>query len=1093
MTEKENCSMNKRHAKACFGERGSSGSLFFEWFRSWRSVPSALILLAFALFPCARAEGAYANWGNDRVLLMNNDSRLKKEGRIENQGYYDTNSTIGVTYWTHEPKNDNTATVTRFLLHGTNHVLHAANGTPLWHLVDCRAGYVATGSTVRNHIPWSTLYAQKSEPPVFREGTIRYYTNEVNACVMMRNTAGATVYSPSYDDGIGTIYFDIVNSFTTRTDSSVVLEIATNVTDSAAVQGFSFSTVGADYDKLDWHRIPMTVLSIMDNVIESTTENVESLLLNATEGGTRHYFRVRSKLNHYGPIKFRIRRESYYPELVNTDADALIALDNIIVSYPPMTIRLERYGEDYDDSLLGANVLGCMGDFNVPFQSAGQEGVLAKVKISWVTNNVNEEQRIEVKNPKFHYRWRYLNQIVDDWQTLDLLPSVPSYLVDSSATQLVTATAIPLNRGVGDLEYYFTADLDAQYYSVRDYANDVAVGYGDGWTEAITAVTNRATYAAMGVVPSGGTDYFTRIREGESNMEWVQLIGTLTITNRVAGSNEVVKVLTPDGTVPRMTLEGDHSWRYHYAVPANAIGGKLSFKIVTKEYYTNETAATSAAAPAWLIRTNELGAAEGTVAELPFTATLHSPGDPDVVAVTTISVDLDDSSTHLKIEYNDERREISISHASYQSFNLWTDARDGFRCSTMFGASDHRLRYDAPFDSSWELCPELNLNWREDFDSSTSANDAWFSVQQTLNGWTARNAAFVESAGSVGLEQQSKDDLPQGIGFVTFNARITQPIIFDDFAYYMDGQSSRNYAISAMITMSREKEWDTVKPTDMSPVRPSVSFVGYHRRKQGCYEFRMTRTSDTELTLALYKWTQADSTTEVELLTNETYVANLLVPQTDDEARYDRRTAAYFLVYTFPDGRVKLEGHLSTEHTQVGIGVAGTESGLSASAISYVDENPDVLARGGSYGVGSADCRAGFSAIRIHDVVAAPTEDITPVGDAVIDRGFLEYNRLEDDWDFYPSRWEVDSLSYDPNGGLSAVIPNQEVQVWVSDAGGDSGWCYSGYSVAVNSFSTNRYTISPHESGSWNVMLKTGENDPVGVVVDDVYWTPCQV
>ena len=125
--------MNERRTKGWFGERGSIGRpLFGRLFSlSRRSVPSALLLLAFALLPCARVEGAYSNLGNDRVLLMNNDSRSKTMGQIVNQGYYDTNSTLGVTYWTHQPDNDNTKIATRYLLHGTNHVFHAADPSAL--------------------------------------------------------------------------------------------------------------------------------------------------------------------------------------------------------------------------------------------------------------------------------------------------------------------------------------------------------------------------------------------------------------------------------------------------------------------------------------------------------------------------------------------------------------------------------------------------------------------------------------------------------------------------------------------------------------------------------------------------------------------------------------------------------------------------------------------------------------------------------------------------------------------------------------------------------------------------------------------------
>ena len=779
-----------------------------------------------------------------------------------------------------------------------------------------------------------------------------------------------------------------------------------------------------------------------------------------------------------------------------------------------MTIQLNRYGEDYDDTLTGSAVLGCMGDFSKPFLANGALDVLAKASFSYVTNFQGATQTIKVNSPQLHYRWRYLNQIVEDWSTIPFSPSSTAFLTDSTATQLVTTVGVPLDRGVGDLEYFFTANLDSQYYLVRDYANDTSVGFGSGWTEKITAITNRATYAATDGVPTGGTDYFVRIREGESNMEWVELQGTLTVTNKVSGSNETVRLLTPDGTVPRMTLVGDHSWRYHYQVPTNAIGGKLAFRLVTKEYYTNATDATE-----WLVRTNTLKTVEETVTDVPYTATLETSNPND------ISVILDDASTHLKIEYNDEQRAFSLSHASYQSFNLWTDATDGFRGNVMdgngvsnSGVSDNKKRYDAPFNSSWGLCPEQNNFWLEAFtkpagdDATEFPLDTWFSVHKTPNGWTAHNGCFVEGArgddsnlalaldglgeGALALENFNKDDLPLGLDSVEFTARIAQPIQFDDFATYMDGLSCSNYAISAMVTMSRMYEDATHKPSDMSPTYPSVSFVGYHRGKQGCYEFRMTRSSDAALTLELYKWTRTGSGTKPTLLKSENYTKNKLVPASGTEVNSSYRTAVYFLVYTLADGRVKLEGHISSVRRPLGIGLSTTEghTDIGKSVIAFVDETPGVLALGGSYGVGSTDCRAGFGAIRVHSVATPPSSATGTTGDAVLSYpGTLEGRpKLEQEWDYYTSRWDLEAEGYDANGGLVAVVPsNQVVEVWLSDAtSSGSGWVDTGYSVMVNSFSTNKFTVSPRMPGSWKVRLQTGQEEDAGVVVDDVEISP---
>ncbi len=724
-----------------------------------------------------------------------------------------------------------------------------------------------------------------------------------------------------------------------------------------------------------------------------------------------------------------------------------------------------------------------------------------------------------MNNPRMLYRWRYLNQIVKDWDALQF-DQVSVDSISYTTSNLVTTAEIPLSNGVGDVEYFFTAEIDAPYYSDRDYAfdNNSKVGYGLGWTEQIKAVTNRVVYnTAERTVPSGGTDYFVRIREGESNMEWVQLVGTLTITNVVGGSNDVYRFETPDKTVPRMTLVGDHSWRYHYQIPTNGVGGKLSFHLVTKEHYTNETDAAT-----WLTRTNNLFTAEEFVTEIPYTATLN-PGNTNEIAVV-----LDESSTHLKIEYNDEQRAFSLSHAAYQAFNQWTDAVKNFQGNVMStngddvvsnsGVSEKKGRSDAPFNASWKLSPEeWQRYWSESFTKPVLVETDQFPtnefavVRKTPNGWTARNSSFVLGTrgavsqfeeqdlavalngygeGSVGLENFSEAELPLGLDTVSFTARIAQPIEYGDFVTYMDGLSCKDYAISAKITMSRMKETDTVKPSDMSPVYPTVSFVGYHRGKQGCYEFRLTRSSDTALKLELYKWKRSgSSTTPVLLASREDYTANLLVPKSDDEVRNNWRTAAYFLLSTIDDNKVKLEGHLSSVHTALGAGITGAETGLSASAITYVDTDPGVLANGGSYGLGSTDCRAGFGAIRVHTIITPPTETT----DAVIGSGTLEGRaKLEAEWDYYTSRWEVDPQTSDINGGLSAVIPsNQVITVYLADASVSGGaWYPSGYDVVVNSFSTNKFEISPRLPGVWKVMLKTGEDEDSGVVVDDIEISP---
>lgn len=1103
----------------------------------------SLLVLGLLLSAPQRAAGiAYSNLGSDRVLLMNDEKRGNKTGTISSQGYYCTNSAAGTTYWTHLPFADANGAAKRTFMQGTNHVLRAADGIVLWNLRDCRAGFIKRSLAKRNFLPVSSR-AQSSSGEVASmkiDGKTYYFDeNDASACVIMRNGDDAAIYSPYYGDGVGTIYFDTVNALTEDTISSIAIQMATNVSELALAvaeeegRTLTLKDYGDDEENLDWFTIPFDVLPVeagklMESEIVRGTTN---LTLEVTAGTSNYFYRVRAQLNYYGPMRFRIHRTSlgYGWAASKLDTSGLVLVDNLIASYPPVTVRLDRRGEDFDPSLKGKDVQGTHGDFSSPFFALNQDGITAFLNFDWIRNFTNVTQRIEVTNPRLNYRWRYLGQVVGEWQSIPLSPEECTWLGDPSATQLVSTISLPLTNGVGDVEYFYTADLSAPYYKPIDYAYyGKTLGFGTGWTEAITSVTNRGSltnpqlYNDETPTPAGGTDYFVRIREGESLFERVYL-STFLGTNSHAVTN------------CSMELVSDHTWRYHYYVSTNmaAKGETLNFWFCgTNQQVAGESRYRTGNRKDWRLRE---GVAD--VPYLPFTSVANGE------QVGRIA--LDDKATHLVFEFNDDTGAFTMSHGGYQDFNMWTDAKGDTYVGnyvTTSGVSDVKTLYTCDM-TSWPISLGTNSWWSENFGAGGTGGeqypmDVHFDSRTTPNGWQAGNGMFVSTdrtnltetadmdsralkmdgggAGFIELTNLSADNIPQGVDTFSFDARVAQDVSFDSFVYSLDNMTEKNCAMSAEVAMSTVKNG-----TDMSPGTPTVSLVGYYRPKKGCYEFRIRRLTGTdangELELSLWKWQQNAAGTGMEAVkmaggssvngngvkpTSETKnpiltttaaagtadyksVANLLVP-TSDGIDYKNWTTCYISVFTAPDGTVHVLGAMGKNRNQLG----ATNSTESAFAYVYCkDPAAGALAKG-TFGVGSTDCKASFGDLMLHPATSGTEVNFSR--SAV--RPLLD---TAEDWDNWSS-WDGSSTRYSVNnsqvqaGGrkavIAAIVPSVKVEFLTRKATADSkdvNWETRGV-TNVTSFNSSRLTFQPRTPELCYVRLATSGDDDksLGVVVD---------
>ena len=1071
------------------------------------------LLLALALgFLAPQGAKGYPVMDNDRILLMNNDA--KWGASITSQGYYDTD-TSAKTYWVHDATSPGFAPN---LLKGTNHTLFKNDGTKLWQLVNCRAGSgTVVGSAARNYIPW-TVTAKS-----IIDGTTRIPVTSAGAkavgSVILRNSDEACVYSPYYEEGIGTIYFDAVNAFTDPkyVTGEISLEIATNVTSEAQAAGSSLKDADDDFNVPAWTPCPFDLFAVADKtIVTMQSHGVTNAVMASTAGEDRLFYRIRAHLNHYGPIRFRIRRLNQTGG--NADTTGLILLDNIIASYPPMTFRLNRYGEDYDEQLGGADVLGCVGDFTSALVSQRQQGVKGRAWVRAVTNAAAAPS-MTLKNPRIVWRWRYLNQKVTEERTLPLGPETSSLASLIEHPGLLSTAALPLDEGVGDIEYFFVAEQNAPYYALKDYALG-SVFYGDGWSEAITAVTNRANY--VDETPACGHDYFVRIREAESPCEWVKLCTSVTTNGTEGVKREDV----------RMELVGTNTWRYCYYVPTNAVGETLRFHFEGKKLFQDPDDPFKYAAT-----TNVWRCDLSAMANLPYTS-VAGEGYGNDVAVT-----LDGASTHLVIEFNDDLLSYSVSHGTYQNFNTWTDALVGYRGNAKYdeenptngasatGVSDTKQKFTAEM-ANWPPQGYSNPYWTENFnthnfeefplytpfDSPQYPKNRLFSPQNQwsvghgqwirgVRGSAAMAAANEEVAlqlegrgqGYVALDKDS--GMPAGIGTVSFAARVAQEPRFDDFAVYGDGPALTDYAISAKITMSRERTSNR-NPTDISPSQPSVSLVGRYREKKGCYEYRVSRTASDQLTCALYKWKPSSSGMVAHLLASNVITSaeekyafpgpgqekifnfqNMLVPEGTEDVNRTWTSAYLFVFNTRVGGPVYIECTLSSSRNT---NVIGTDRGNLKKVLVYTDADEPFPK--GSYGVGSTDCNAAFGGLLYH--LPANAGDYSA---GIKYEGEVQLNTIAaGDWAFYADRWrQITSResSWGASGALGATMPsNQTIRLQFKDDA--SGWFDSGYEVPVSSFSTNRYEFAPCVSKDYKVRLIAGGHsyDEVrtDVVVDDV-------
>lgn len=1081
-----------------------------------------------------------------RVLLANDD------GDITGQSYYRIDPALYDTYWNIvstdvvPPALPHMMPAVNAIFTSTNAIDELCGAKEIWELDNVRIGniYPATiPATLPNNInflPWSSTSAAFSSAAITELGR-----QDESAHLLMRNMEGAAVYSPCYTNGIGTIYFDAVNGWTSETgdEYKLVLEVATDVVDvnGDVVEGLlptdenvhQVMEQSTDPDTgaiippttnrwvfANWTPVEMTVLKSDSKTFEEPYKTKELALAESAGASYANFYRVYAALDITTPARFRIKRISAASG--TTDATGLILLDNIEVSYPAMRADIAPTGAGYDTRRGGKQVLGWEAAFEPALPAVGDE-IYASGVATYRTNpgNPAADTNNFISAATVHYRWRYAEQVTGDWQEMTL-----------ARDTLKAGQPLVLPAGLlGDVEFWYELVLNAPYYSYVDYSG-TGLKVGE-YTEETSTVTNALNSAAT--LDTRGTDWFIRLREGVSAYEDIVLE---TVADGVTNS------------IP-MELTGDGAWRACYQTLPGA-DGSLQFRLRPVTLAKDDEGEWQRSTNLWYWAEDEI--------DLPLTGNLIGSDNDE----TWGELELDDTTGYLLFQLDDSTRALSVVHADYQNFNYWNDAHKSYYSGaytdsegSKSGVSALAKAFELDF-SGWDSMTATNRLWTEKFQYSSGIEVQETFYQEypditTPNGWAVQNGSYVhgrymdeESGGAMllagagrGLVQYVKaSSSPRGVDTVKFSARIGQSISFEDASYWKitTPEDLSGYTFVAKAAYDRNSNQNFRGAATMS------LFANY-QEDNGAYEFRMVQAGGSEKNgvkdndkkvqkkiFSLYRWAYDESADAI--------VPTLLGCTTNDVVKIPETTtasnAAFLPMFISCSNEVE---HVtgSTYRTNVwviaGIGhESGTTSGIYRPAanvtpqsgtatshtgsgkyyftMTYRDTSPHELTCG-SFGVESANCpgyfmNPGWFSANVPPVNASLSKNTLGLNNStqINFPGTLNWCRdgttasasdRSRRWILNKSRMEmfvVGATGTDNWGVKAKDAPVQTLTLYTAPAGTADSWTMvtncvvSGYGSVSGAAST--YTVDMRSLADCSLRLKASGSSQNGIVIDDI-------
>lgn len=984
--------------------------------------------------PADKGNYGYQVLGRERILLMNEDRNnicpVTSEGYVYNEDVSPTFRRRIEAYWTWVEE-DRVSLYN--LKDNSSSELHISkNGQPgecLWSLHHCRHGNTHSSSVeiqkVSNYLPHST-----TSMSIGSTGST-VATDDTAGQIVMQNTPEAQVVSPCYQEGIGTVYFDAVNAFTGYQNGQIAVEVAfavfkTNV--SGRVVGRRIpEDLETDADgnltppddahcdevchvaenvpetnrfcRLAWIRVNSTGrLNKNGTIVALPTNDVVTLAVE-TGNSSENFYRVWAPIANAGvnpdianyargPMRFRIKRlDNPAVEFVGISLDGenlgthyasrngLLLVDNVIASYPAMKAWAVPRG-DYVNGGSPRNIIGWSGA-TLPknYPAAGETDLKAAAGLAFATNNPAQTISDWIGETKAVMLWRsrYLNQVISgDWSVLPLSQTGDGY---------VSNDYLALPSSACDIEFKYETLVDAPYYDYVDYSGSSGMAGTPGYSERIEKVSTVFNPDALGsdgiplVLPSGGRDFFFRLREGVSYQDQLEFRVQVRPYGKECLPCEypcslmsngvwqgVIKTTTNETSATALPC-GTYEFRVVGADPQNAFGGN-------------------------------------PFDEIPSAGLLHRES-ANVQAWTRFSVDSETGALVFLLTEDWSNPAIltcEISHADCQDFNLWTDvaisAERYYACSFFegrgraLGGSPDTREYVGDL-AAWSSPASANaVYWTECFKLSPGMSPLQgfggygayeeFARCRTPNGWFAESGNWAcykwsESAvdspmalqlqgdGRGSLAYQNQSALPQGIESINFSARLAERQTFEDFATYCGAPigEMKDYLVSARTIMS------TTDDSTEFDGNGSVSLVGYYQPNEGCYELRAERIAKNAIRLCLYKWRLSKRTVTAQLLG---YHNTSLPFQTGTYLRCSNRAqtvaeqaSAYF-------GELFMRCRTVDGQTVVTVGVLNGSRKLSDSCsnvshylLTYTDTEVGNPLTFGTFGFGSINCPAQFA------------------------------------------------------------------------------------------------------------------------------------